>query len=86
MTGGSVHTAGFTSNKNNKNDLQRLITDSVRRLAQSTLALSAAATLLHGNPALAADSSAMTFPVASRPEIFGVQRTMVEAWKIVNEA
>lgn len=47
----------------------------------------AAATLALGSPgASPATATELHFPVADTPELFGVQKTMVEAWTILQEA
>lgn len=46
--------------------------------------MAAAAALLLGPPADA--EQLLTFPVAQKPELFQVQKTLVEAWTLLSEA
>lgn len=55
----------------------------LHRLGQGLLTTAATATLLFSP---LADAQTLTFPVSSNPELFEVQKTLVEAWTIVSEA
>jgi len=62
----------------------KLVNDKLRRMGQSALGMAAAAALLLGPPADA--EQLLTFPVAQKPELFQVQKTLVEAWTLLSEA
>lgn len=61
--------------------IQRL----VQGMGQAALGLAASAALVLGGPAGAEEMQLLRFPASPIPEVFAVQRTLVEAWTIVTE-
>ena len=60
-----------------------IVKDRVRQLRHVAVGGALAAALLLGCPA---EADTLTLPVSERPELFAVQKTMVEAWSILSQA
>ncbi|GAB4819206.1 hypothetical protein N2152v2_006252 [Parachlorella kessleri] len=65
--------------------LRQRVIRGLERLGQATLGVAATAAVLLPSPALA-EQTVLSFPVSSNPEVFDIQRTLVEAWTICTEA
>ena len=64
-----------------------MVEDRLKHIGNGVLGLAACAALCLGSPTLnSASAEVLTFPIAENPELFSLQKTLVEAWTIVSEA